>query len=117
MGSPPTRAPAAVRVVRAGVRTLELAGRTWPAFQQRVRTAARRFDEDMIALAFQRPGGPSPAPRGPSRSGSAHLALPHSAVLRLRSVPGEPVPAPDLAGGPYVPDQVRDRQRPGARPH
>jgi hypothetical protein len=56
VGFPPTRATAAVPLVRAGVRTLELVCRTWPSFEQRVRTAARRFDDDMIALAFERSG-------------------------------------------------------------
>lgn len=56
VGFPPTRAAAAVPLLRAGVRTLELACRTWPSFEQRLRTAVRSFDDDMIALAFERSG-------------------------------------------------------------
>lgn len=54
VGFPRRRSVGAVPVLRAGVRTVEWACRVAPPVERRVRSAVRRFDDDMIAVAFER---------------------------------------------------------------
>ena len=50
---------------------------------------------------------------GPPNDDAEDLDLPHWAgVLPLTTVPGEPVPDPDLAAGTPVPQHVRSWSRP-----